>query len=577
MQLSDTTKEILFLLLAMFIGALASIGALLFRGAIEFGQWLLWPPGLNFLEQVQQAPWWLKLGLPVLGGLAVGPLVTYYVPEVRGPGVPEVIEAAALHQGYIRPQVTVLKPLCTAIIIATGGSVGREGPAVHIGSAIGSNLAQLFKLPPELQRIYLACGAAAGIAALFNAPFAGVLFAVEIILADIELAYLGHIVLAAVTAVTISRHFRGNFATLQFTNFALESPSELFLYFILGVMAGLIALVVIKAVYAVNDVFQVLRVPDWLQPAVGGLLLGLIGLPAPAVYGVGYDSINLTLAGSIGLSVALLLLGCKIAATACCLGSGMSGGIFAPSLFFGGMLGNALALVINFLWPGLHVFPASFALVGMGAVVSGTTLGPITAIMTMFELTNSYQIVVPLMTSCITAFLTVKYLYGYSMYETKLIRRGVTIVRGHEINILRSIQVKEYMRHTYGILYNQTPLHQILEKMESSPYNYFVVLNERQELDGVLTVRDLKQVLLEAEELGDLVVAEELKSSPAVTIASEDNFETAMDLFEGHKYSFLPVVMPSDKKQVVGILTREDLINAHNQRVFKNQVLRKNL
>ena len=147
MQLSDTTKEILFLLLAMFIGALASIGALLFRGAIEFGQWLLWPPGLNFLGQVQQAPWWLKLGLPVLGGLAVGPLVTYYVPEVRGPGVPEVIEAAALHQGYIRPQVTVLKPVCTAIIIATGGSVGREGPAVHIGSAIGSLPGRILSMP----------------------------------------------------------------------------------------------------------------------------------------------------------------------------------------------------------------------------------------------------------------------------------------------------------------------------------------------------------------------------------------------------------------------------------------------
>jgi chloride channel protein, CIC family len=576
MQLSNTTKEILFLLFAMFIGALASVGALLFRGAIEVGQWLLWPPGQTFLAQVEQAPWWLKLGLPILGGLALGPVVTWYVPELRGPGVPQVIEAAALRDGYIRPQVTILKPLFTALIIATGGSVGREGPAVHIGSAIGSNLAQALELPSEKKRICLACGAAAGIASLFNAPFAGTLFVVEIILSDLEIAYLGHIVLASVTSVTISRHFRGDFPAFQVSKFVPGPAYELFFYLLLGILAGLVALVFIKAVFAAEDVFKRLPVPAWLQPAVGGLCLGLIGLfLTPNVYGVGHDSTNLALAGKVTLFTAIFLLVCKMAATVCCLGSGMSGGIFAPSLCLGAMLGTGVALTLNSLWPYLHLRPTDYALVGMGALVSGTTLGPITAIMTLFELTNTERIIVPLMAGCITAFLTVKYLYGYSIYETKLRRQGINIVRGHEINILRSIKVKDYVRTRFEILFDNTPLHDILERAENSPYPYFVVLDARRELSGVLTLWDLRQVLLETDELGFLTVAQELKSSPAVTITSEDNFETAMNIFEGHRFSFLPVVRPEDPRQVVGILTREDLINAHNQRVVKNQMLKK--
>jgi chloride channel protein, CIC family len=576
MQLSDTTKEILFFLLAILIGALASIGALLFRAAIEFGQWLLWPSGTTFLDQVLQAPAWLKVALPILGGLILGPIVTYWIPELRGPGVPQVIEAAALREGYIRPQVTVLKPLATALIISTGGSVGREGPAVHIGSAIGSNLAQALKLSTEKKRICLACGAAAGIASLFNAPFAGTLFAVEIILADLEIAYLGHIVLASVSSVTISRHFRGDFPAFQVSPFIPGPAYEVFFHLLLGILAGLAAVVFIKAVYAAMDFFNWLPVPDWLKPALGGLGLGLIGLfLTPNVYGVGHDSTNLALAGKVTLAAAFFILLCKMAATACCLGSGMSGGIFAPSLVIGAMLGTGTALGLNSLWPQLHLRPTDFALIGMGGLVSGTTLGPITAIMTIFELTNTERIVVPLMATCITSFLTVKYLYGYSIYETKLLRQGINIVRGHEINILRSLKIKDYMRTKFEIILDSTPLHTILQKAEDSPYPYFVVLNVGRELSGVLTLWDLRHVLLEAEELGSLMVAQELKSSPAVTITSEDNFETAMNIFEGHEFSFLPVVRPENQRQVVGILTREELVNAHNQKVIKNQLLKK--
>ncbi|MDD2902680.1 MAG: chloride channel protein, partial [Syntrophales bacterium] len=271
LRLSDTAQDILALFFAILIGVLAGLGALTFRGYIAMGQWLLWPGGQNFLEQVGLAPWWLTLLLPTAGGLAVGLIISYMAQELRGPGVPEVMEAAALRDGYIAPRVVLLKPLCTGTIIATGGSVGREGPVVQIGSAIGSTLAQIFNFTPEKTRICLACGAAAGIAATFNAPFAGVMFAVEIILADLQIAYLGHIVLAAVSGAVISRHFMGDFPVFTISSFAVKHPAELWWYLLLGIAAGMVSVAFTRAVFGCDDLFGKIPLPEWLTPGLGGL------------------------------------------------------------------------------------------------------------------------------------------------------------------------------------------------------------------------------------------------------------------------------------------------------------------
>jgi len=575
MRLPKPTQEILFLCFSLLIGCLAAVGALAFRGLIEVGQWLLWPHGAHFLNKVMQAPWYWKLLLPTLGGLAIGPIIVYVAPEVRGPGVPEVIEAAALRDGYIAPRVTILKPLCTGLIISTGGSVGREGPLVHIGSAIGSNLAQFLRLNPERTRICLACGAAAGIAATFNAPFAGTMFAVEIILADLQVAYLSHIVLASVVATVISRQFLGDFTTIPVTAFAFENPGELGLHFVLGLLAGLVSLLFIRGVFATDTLVGKLPGPAWLKPAGGGFLLGLLGLICPHVFGVGYDSINLMLAGEIALFSGLIILVFKYLATVVCLGSGMSGGIFAPSLVVGATLGTIVALATGTLFPSLSLQPADYVLVGMGAVVSGTTLAPITAILTIFELTNTYRIIVPAMVGCITSMLLVKYLYGYSMYETKLLRKGVNIVRGHEINILRSLKVKNHMLTDMEVLQDNTPLEEILRRAEASRYPFFVVLNKEEELAGVLSLWDLRQTLPYAEELGHLVVAQEFMTREVVTVFPHDNFETALNKLEGHDFSYLPVVLPWAPSKVTGLLRLDDVLSAYNQKVLKERLLQK--
>jgi chloride channel protein, CIC family len=575
MQISDTTQEILFLLFCLIIGCLSGVGALAFRALVGLGQWLLWPHGFNFLQKVMVAPWWWKLLLPTLAGLIIGPVIVYLAPQIRGPGVPEVIEASALREGYIAPRVTILKPLGTALIISAGGSVGREGPVVHIGSALGSNLAQLLKLNPERTKISLACGAAAGIAATFNAPFAGTMFAVEIILADLQVAYLSHIVLASVTATVISRHFIGDFPTVIVPPFAFSHPGELGLHLLLGGLAGLVSVLFIRGVFATDTLMTKLPGPAWLKPAMGGLFLGLVGILSPHALGVGYDTINLMLAGEIVLAASLLILVTKYLATVACLGSGMSGGVFAPSLVVGASLGTILVMVGQIFFPQLSLQSADYVLVGMGAMVSGTTLAPITAILTIFELTNSYRVIVPAMVACIASMLVVRYLYGYSIYETKLLRKGVNIVRGHEVSILRSLKVKDHMTAEMEILHEDTPLEEILLRAGASHYPFFVVLNDQEELSGVLTLWDLRHALPRAEELGHLIVAGELMTREVVTIFPHDNFETALDKLESHNFHYLPVVLPWDPRKVSGVLLLDDVLHTYDQKVLRESVFRK--
>jgi CIC family chloride channel protein len=426
MKPNQASRELLFLLYCMLTGALAGAVALGFLAFIALGQWAFWPAGGNLLNQVSQSPWWLKLLVPTLGGLALGPVIGLWVPEMRGPGVAELIEAEVCQEGRLESNITVFKTMLTALFISTGGSLGREGPVANMGAAIASVFSRFSKLSPEKTKVCLACGAAGGIAATFNAPLGGALFAVEIILLELRLVYLGHIVLASLAGVLVCRHIWQGYAIFHLPAFHFAHTTELGLYLILGLLAGLLALLFTRAVFASDTLFRKLPVPEWLKPAIGGLLLGLVGLYSPHVFGVGYESIDLALAGKIALAGAFTMMAAKFLATSVCLGS-MSGGIMGPSLFMGAMLGTGLGLAANLIFPQMGLQPANYAMVGMAAVLSGTTLGPVTAMVIIFELSNSQEILAPLIVSCITSMAVVRVFYGYSIYQTKLLRRGIDL------------------------------------------------------------------------------------------------------------------------------------------------------
>lgn len=446
------------LMLAVVIGALAGLGAVFFRWLIEIGITFFWAGEGGFVLRYEQASVLWRVGVPVLAGLVLGPLLHFGAPEVRGPGVPEVMAALAQRDGIIRHRVTLAKSFATATFIASGCSVGREGPIVQIGASIGSSLCQLFKLGPDNRKLAVACGAAAGIAATFQAPMAGTLFVVEILLFDLEVASLSNIVIAAVTGTVVSRSFWSGGVLFQVPKFVLGHPTELLLYLGLGLMAGLLGLALMALIFGISKGLAHLRLPEWIAPALGGLVIGILGLFQPHALGVGYEAITEVFKGNFLFSSALILLLVKLLATSSCIGSGMSGGVFAPSLFLGAMLGAMFGNVALLIWPESPMLPSHFALVGMGAMVAGTTLAPITAILTIFELSYNYEIILPLMVACIPSIVVVRLLHGFSIYETRLLMQGIRIVKGHDANRLRALKIQDHICSDSPVMSDTTPL-----------------------------------------------------------------------------------------------------------------------
>jgi len=573
MTSKQSVAETLYpLLIAVAIGVLAGLGAVAFRMLINVEIDLLWPDGDSFAERYTNAHWAWRLTAPMLAGLIISPLIFRAAPEVRGPGVSEVIKALSLLDGIIRRRVTVLKSFATATYIAAGCSVGREGPIVHIGASIGSSVTQLLGLGPDKRKLAIACGAAAGIAATFQAPMTGTMFAVEILLFDLEVASLSNIVIASVTGTVVARAFGANESIFQIPFFTLSHPGELLLYVILGLITGLFSLLFMAYIFSLPKLFSKLRIPVWFAPAVAGLVVGGIGLFRPEALGIGYESIDEVLGGQSVLGVVTLVLIAKILATGLCVGSGMSGGVFAPSLFIGAMLGCVFGHLVSLIWPGMPLSPAHYGLIGMGAFVAGTTLAPITAILTIFELTYNYEVVLPLMAACIPSLVVVRLLHDFSIYETKLLTQGIRIVRGHDANRLRSLTVKNAMCEEYEFLRASTPFHELVKMVLHSPFPHFMVLGENDFLVGVLSLRDIRSRLADPEYKGDDETAADLMTREVITVSEDQNLENAFQQFSLGNFSFLPVLSKNDSRRVVGYLKKDDLLNAYEQHILRGQV-----
>ena len=563
---------IAMLLFSVLIGLAAGGGALLFRWLIEFFQGLFWGPG-PFLEQVAASPVWWRALAPASAGLAAGLIIFFYAPEVRGPGVPEVIVSVVSRQSTMRHRVTLLKALVTSLLIGGGASVGREGPIVQIGSSVGSSLSRLFHLRPELRRAFLAAGAAAGISATFNAPITGTLFAIEIILLDLDLSHITHIVVASVAASVLSRLFLGDFPAFHTAPFVLADYRELWVHFAVGLAGGGVAVLFIRCIGWSDNLFSRLPGPGWYKPAIGGLLLGLMALQLPPALGVGYEIVNLAVDGNLLSGTAAVLIFAKMAATALCIGSGMSGGIFVPSLAVGAAMGVAVGAGLDGWVSDFTLNPAHYALTGMGAVVAGTTLAPITAILTLFELTLNEQVILPGMLACITSMAVVRLVQGHSVYEARLLRQGYDIVRGHDVGILRHLSARDFMTREYETIPENAPLRTIMDRFLNARYPHFVVLDDQERLAGFLSIRDVREMLQNYGILKNLVIAADIMARPVVTLSEKDSLEAAFLRFEDHPFSCLPVTARDDSRKVVGLLKKDDLLRAYHDRVLRDRML----
>ncbi|MFW6159529.1 MAG: chloride channel protein [Acidobacteriota bacterium] len=561
-------RHIRLTLLSVLVGILAGLASIAFKEMIHFFQTLFWRAP-TIIESVARQPWFLTILIPALGGLLVGPLIYYLAPEARGHGVPEIMESLILRGGRIRNQVSTVKALASSICIGSGGSTGREGPIVQISASLASSVGKLFKINERGMRTLVAAGAGAGIGATFNAPIAGALFAVEVILGEFGVFAFSPIIIASVIATLISRLITGDFSAFAVPKYTLISVWEIGPYIILGLVSGLVAILFIQVLYFLEKKFEILRLHPLVKPALGGLMVGGIGLVFPHVFGVSYEAMDAGLQNQLGLWLAFVLIFAKILSTSLTLGSGGSGGIFAPSLFLGAMTGNVVGSIFHSISPESISSPGAFSLVGMGAVVAAATHAPITAIIIIFELTNDYKIILPVMLSCIIASFVTVGIHKDSIYTMKLRRRGLLFKEGRELNILRSLAVKDFLSQDCKVFLNTTPIRDIVDQALGGKHHSFQIIDSQNKYVGCFSLNQLKSLIMDKDVLGPFIIAEDLAVS-GIKIDYDDNLEEAMKIFGNKDTAEIAVVRDG---KFAGVVKRKDVIEAYNHEIIKRETV----
>jgi CIC family chloride channel protein len=560
-QASETT---ILIGTALVVGLGAGAGAIVFRWLINTATHLAFTGGRSALAFLGA---YYVILIPALGGLFVGPMIYLFAREAKGHGVPEVMEAIALRGGRIRPIVVVIKSLASSICIGTGGSVGREGPIVQIGSALGSTIGQWLRLSDDRVRNLVACGAAGGIAATFNAPIAGVIFALEVILGEFSAGYFSTVVISSVTASEIARAAYGNAPAFGVPSYTLVSAWEFPLYAALGVLAALVGLVFVVVLYRFEDLFDAWTFPEYMKPVAGGLLIGAIGLVFPHIFGVGYGTIEQVLHNELPLRLMAILVVVKLLATSLTIGSGGSGGVFAPSLFLGAMLGGSFGTVVHIVFPTVTAAPGAYALVGMAAVFAAAARAPITSILILFELTGDYRIILPLMLATVISTFLAERLYEESIYTLKLSRRGVRLARGRDVDVMQTVRVGEVMATQADTVPTTMPLSTLARAFERTHHHSFPVLDPQGELYGIIGIRDLERALSGG--AIDGLTAGDIATTSVVTVYPEEPIAHAIERMAPRDLSRLPVVDPAHPRRLLGIIRRGDIGRAYNVGIMR--------
>jgi CIC family chloride channel protein len=563
-----TNEVVTGLTLSIIVGVLAGLGAVGFRWLVGSVQTLFFSGGADYLGFM--GPYYIII-LPAVGGLIVGLIIRFGAREAKGHGVPEVMEAAVLKGGRIRPRVSLIKALASSVCIGSGGSVGREGPIVQIGSSLGSTLGQWLGLSDEWVRTLLACGAAGGISATFNTPIGGVFFAMEVIMGRFLSPKFGYVVISSVAAQFVAYVFLGSQPSFDIIPYEMVSYWETLSYAVLGIAAALAAALFIRVLYKLEDLFDSWHIPEFLKPAIGGLGIGLIGLYSYDLFGVGYGnvfwvshmSVDQALLGEIALSSLAILLILKILATSLTLGSGGSGGIFAPSLFIGAMLGGALGMVAAMLFPDYIAPSGAYALVGMAAVFAGSTRASFTAIIMLFEMTRNYSIILPLMIAVVISTVISRALNRETIYTSKLVRRGVDLRQINKASPLREVTVEEAMTWDFPTVPPTMPIRELMVKLRRTGHHGFPVVNEKEELVGVVTIADVEAAM--AQESPSALTVKDIASKSVVVAYPDEYIHDVLVKLGTHDVGRIPVVERKNPKRLLGVLRRHDVLTAYSK------------
>ncbi len=560
----NTPSDFYLLLLAGVVGTLTGFGAYLLNLIVEFVRFGIFEQG-GFQIFSDQTANYLRFIFPAVGGLAVGLLTYYFSPEVKGHGIPGVMEAVANKGGYIRRRVAVLTSLTSGITIGSGGSAGKEGPIVQIGAAIGSGIGQYFHVSQQRVKVLVGCGTAAGLAAVFNAPIAGVVFTIEIILVDFSLSVFTPIVVSSVIATAISRYLIGSSPMFAIPEYTLNSPAEFPLYLAMGILGGVLSVIFIKTLYGVEDIFeQKLTLPEWVKPALGGLLTGVVAFWIPELYGFDDSATHTALVGRPEIYLLAMLVIAKILATSFTLGSGCTGGLFTPSLFIGAMFGALFGNIAGNMFPDIAAPPGAYALVGMGVVVAGTIHAPLSALLIIFEVTTDYKIILPLMLSTAASTLVARWLEKESIYTMRISFFSNRISSGRNIDILQNKRITNLIITEAPVILDSTGFDEILNILMNTRYSSFPVINKNKKVIGIIAMRDLRPILFDRD-LAPLLLATDVMSENIFVLKPDDTMAEALRKMEIDDSELLSVVDSSETMIYQGVVTKENILRRYTK------------
>jgi len=545
--------------IAILIGLLTGLVIGVYDRALEYSNTLF---GMQQRFSLHEFPY--VIFIPALGGLVVGIISHYFIKKSYGVG--GLIETVTLRGAKIRLKDAFLEVFTSIITISSGGALGKEAPGVVAGAGTGALVGRILKSPERQLQTLLGCGAAGGIAAAFSTPLAGVVFVVEVIYGELETRTFIPIVISSVFATLVSNTLFG-VKTLQISSFHLVSPyKELGLCLVLGLLAGIVSTILIQTLYYIQDLFSKISLHPVFKPALGGLAVGSMGLYYPQVLGMGYEVITDALNGSLAFNLLLILFFLKILAFSFILGSGGSGGVIAPSLFTGAMLGGAFGTVANLFFPGTIAESGAYAMVGMGAVFAGTARAPLTAILILFEMTRDYSLVLPLMFSCVLSNVMSNALHSESIFTEGLRRKGFKIRKGREIDIMESMFVKDAMVQHVQTVSEDKNVGTLIALMQASRHAGFPVLDSKGKLSGIVTLSDLRSKVKYGEvdkKIGDI-------STRNVEVAYPDEtLETVLKRLGSKQIGRIPVVDREDRTKLLGLITRSDVVNSYTKKVIE--------
>ncbi len=572
----------------VMVGVVAGCGALVF-------QWLLEHTLHTFLDGVAgfrapptagepamhaptdtpYSPYWL-VAVTTLGGLASGLIVFTFAPSAEGHGTDAAIEALHSGRGEIPPIVPLVKTIASSITLGTGGSGGREGPIAQIGAGFGSFLARRLHLSSKDSRMLVAAGMGAGVGAIFRAPLAGALFAAEVLYleTEFETEVLMPATIASITAYSLYASIFGWAPLFKTPMFSFNHPVELISYALLGVLCALAGYVYIRIFYGTRDLFKLIPLPNHLKPALGGFLMGLVGVMLPeavrmGAVSMGYGSLQLALLSHLGAGTLLAIAGVKMFTTALSIGSGGSAGIFGPSMVIGGSLGGAVGLWLHDLSPTLLHDPGSFVIVGMAGFFAGAAHTPISTLIMVSEMTGNYQLLVPAMLTTSIAFML---LPRWSIYENQVENSHNSPVHRHEfeVDILEELTVESCMVRVVQTIPEDASFHDIVETVMSRTHSNYPVLDRSGRLVGVLCFRDIRQFALDGS-LTDVAVAGDLMEVDFVTVRPGDSLHEAMQRIGTGKIELLVVVSEDTEPRLLGVITRSNIVAAYSRELRRRR------